>query len=269
MNFELVLAVTLAVTGLIWFIDLVVRLYTRQTRPQTHPDVDDVGRRPWLIDFARSFFPVLLFVFVLRSFIVEPFRIPSGSMLPTLQIGDFILVNKYEYGLRLPILDDKIISVGKPDYGDVMVFRYPHDEEINYIKRVIGVPGDEIIYHDKTVHVNGQQVTQEYVGNYTLANRRASNNRRLQLTAISETHASNESFMILHDEKRPSVNLRFEVPEGHYFVMGDNRDHSNDSRFWGFVPEENIVGRAFFVWFSWNYSGDEGIDWSRIGNSIK
>ncbi len=269
MNFELILAVTLAVTGLIWFFDLIARLIARLRHSKSLADGEIVTKRPWVIDFARSFFPVLLVVFVLRSFVVEPFRIPSGSMLPTLQIGDFILVNKYEYGLRLPVLNDKVIEVDKPAYGDVLVFRYPHDKSINYIKRVIGLPGDEIVYRDKKVLVNGVEVEQSNIGRYNFSDERTSNSSRLQLTVLSESFAADSEFMILHDDKRPPLNLRFTVPDEHYFVLGDNRDHSNDSRFWGFVPEQNIVGKAFLVWFSWNYRDGEGIGWSRIGHSIQ
>ncbi len=268
MNFELILAITLAVTGLIWLIDLVSRLFRRLSTAGGPPDAHP-KRVSWVVDFARSFFPVLLIVFALRSFVVEPFRIPSGSMLPTLKIGDFILVNKYRYGVRLPIVNDKLINVGAPQYGDVMVFRYPHDESVNYIKRVIGLPGDRVSYADKTLSVNGQVVQQEVVGDYSTIQKVNDRQRRLELSIFRESFGDKDTHQILHDEKRPPLDLDFIVPEDQYFVMGDNRDHSNDSRYWGFVPQDNIIGKAFLVWFSWDYAGGNGVHWERIGSSIE
>jgi len=268
MNFELILAVTLAVTGVIWLFDMTRRV-ARRLSSSGRPSGAQQKQVSWVVDFARSFFPVLLVVFALRSFVVEPFRIPSGSMLPTLKIGDFILVNKFRYGVRLPIANDKIIDMEDPQYGDVMVFRYPHDESVNYIKRVIGLPGDRVSYTDKTLSVNGQQIAQEVVGDYSTIEKVQDRQRRLELSIFRESFGGQGAHQILHDEKRPPLNLDFIVPEDQYFVMGDNRDHSNDSRFWGFVPQDNVIGKAFLVWFSWDYAGGGGVHWERIGTSIE
>lgn len=209
-----------------------------------------------IVDYSRAFFPVILIVFVLRSFIVEPFRIPSGSMLPTLFIGDFILVDKFRYGVKIPIIHIKVIRTRLPKRGEVIVFRYPIDNSTNFIKRVIGVPGDEIRYLDKQLFVNGTVVELTESNRYEEAYK----------TEYIETLGESQ-YRIWNDISRRSRVMQITVPEKSYFVMGDNRDHSNDSRYWGFVPEKNIVGRAFFVWFSWNLKNG-GINWSRIGHKI-
>jgi signal peptidase I len=215
-----------------------------------------------IVEYARAFFPVILIVFVLRSFVVEPFRIPSGSMLPTLYIGDFILVDKFRYGIRLPIVDLTVFPTGSPKRGEVMVFRYPHDNSTNFIKRVIGLPGDEIVYDRKRLFINGMAIEHVEIDSYQLK----TPNQNLDVIEYSEA-VGESTHSILNDLGRSSRKMTIKVPEGNYFVMGDNRDHSNDSRFWGFVPEKNIVGRAFLVWFSWN-SNDGGVNWSRIGYTI-
>lgn len=230
---------------------------------------------PWYLDYARSFFPVLLIVFVLRGFIAEPFRIPSGSMLPTLEVGDFILVNKYSYGVRLPILHTKLLEVDKPERGDIMVFRFPRDNHTNYIKRVIGVPGDTIEYRNKRLFINGKLIKNVADGVYTpfpIKGKKVEMSRYTQ--AIPAAHAANDEestaeYSILHDRTRYSSRNRVnKVPAGHYFMMGDNRDHSLDSRAWGLVPEENIVGKAFFIWFHYNSNEGGGFKFSRIGEDI-
>jgi len=227
-----------------------------------------------IIEYARAFFPVILIVFVLRSFIVEPFRIPSGSMLPSLYIGDFILVSKFSYGIRLPLVNQKVFSIGTPRRGEVLVFRYPHDEKTNYIKRVVGLPGDIVDYKNKRLRINGnvvdlQKSNREETGQGAQSNEQV----RVHIERLGKS-----SHGILLDASLGSRDYtRIIVPPDKYFVMGDNRDHSNDSRFWGFVPEENIVGRAFFVWFSWDSNKNDhfwndyiggGANWSRIGNTI-
>ncbi len=264
MDFALVLAIAVSVTGALWLMDLVWRRIIRRFFVVRSDGKRSAGY--WVIEYARAFFPVLLIVFVLRSFVVEPFRIPSGSMLPTLQIGDFILVNKFKYGIRLPVSNDKIIELDSPDYGDVMVFRYPHDEAVNFIKRVVGLPGDQITYLDKTLYVNGNEVRQETDGNYVI---RTKDNRRSPATKLTESFGNDSTHNILIDETRWSSNMEFKIPQGHYFVMGDNRDFSNDSRFWGYVPEEDIIGKAFFIWFSWDSVGGNGVNWSRIAAAIE
>jgi len=215
------------------------------------------------VEYARSFFPVLLLILLFRSFIAEPFKIPSGSMMPTLLVGDFILVNKFAYGLRLPVLDKKILAVGEPERGDVFVFRYPQNPKEDYIKRVIGLPGDEITYRNKTLFVNGVEVAETDLGNYvgpSEPGRNLGNARVLQEKLGEVEHRILEipNTWIGHEGS-------WTVPAGHYFAMGDNRDSSADSRFWGFVPEENLVGRAFMIWMNWN----NGIDFSRIGTVIR
>ena len=227
-------------------------------------------QEPWYLDYARSFFPVLLIVFLLRGFIAEPFRIPSGSMLPTLEVGDFILVNKYKYGLRLPILHKKILSVGSPKRGDIMVFRYPRDNETNYIKRVIGIPGDKVVYRGHKLYVNDVLVEAAPDGSYTpfAKNGRPRSLSKLNQSLIRDDGDETTSFSILHENRSSSPNVAKVVPAGHYLVFGDNRDHSLDSRFWGFVPEQNIVGKAFFIWFHWNTNSGGGVKLSRVGEDI-
>lgn len=221
------------------------------------------GAEPVLVEYARSFFPVLLAVLLLRSFLFEPFRIPSGSMLPTLEIGDFILVNKFDYGLRLPVLHSKILEIGKPQRGDVVVFRYPDNPKVDYIKRLIGLPGDVVEWDNKELKINGTPLTREAVGQYT---------------ALDQNNVEHDTFRLMEDllGVRHDILIlpgtmgrqgSMTIPEGHYFVMGDNRDMSNDSRYWGLVPEGNLVGKATYIWMHLNLGGD-GFKFSRIANAI-
>ena len=217
-----------------------------------------------LLEYSRAFFPIILIVFILRSFIIEPFRIPSGSMLPSLYIGDFILVNKFKYGIRLPILNTKIVNTGSPERGDVMVFRFPHKENVNYIKRVIGLPGDVIVYINKQLTINGKLVAVQNDGHFSYRQNTGRNITSSQMLEDIDSH----NYLILNDNTRGSRSYSTTVPQGHYFVMGDNRDYSNDSRFWGFVPEENIVGNAFLIWFNWDFNNGGGVNWSRVGDLV-
>ena len=246
-DFPLVLVVLTFATGLIWLAD---KLFLRQRRlagfrangnAAGGPAVEnEEPKEPYLVDLSRSFFPVLAIVLVLRSFLVEPFQIPSGSMLPTLEVGDFILVNKYAYGLRLPVSGTKVLTVDDPRRGDVMVFKYPKDGETNYIKRVIGEPGDRIRYKDKQLFINGELVQTRFVA-------------RLPPVELRREDLGEVEHDIYLALGRPggSGEGEWQVPEGHYFVMGDNRDNSNDSRYWGMVPDELVVGKAFAIWMHW------------------
>lgn len=254
MNFdlELWLLVATVVTGVIW---LFYWLFNRK-RGNKH--------EPVLVEYARSFFPVLLAVLLLRSFVAEPFRIPSGSMLPTLEIGDFILVNKYAYGLRLPVLHTKVLEVGEPQRGDVVVFRYPQNPDIDYIKRLIGVPGDVIEWDNKSLRVNGVELDRTLVGEYQALDQRNGSRPtvRLKEDLLGVAHD------ILIVPNTSGLTGSYTVQDGEYFMMGDNRDMSNDSRFWGTVPEENLVGKATYIWMHWNF-GLNKLKLSRIGTAIK
>lgn len=214
------------------------------------------GERHWLHEGAVAVFPVLLIVIALRSFIVEPFRIPSGSMLPTLEIGDFILVNKFTYGLRLPVFHNEVFSVGDPQRGDIAVFRYPRNPTQDFIKRVIGVPGDTIEYRNKTFYVNGRRVKRVAGGEYE--------HSRQDLVRYTETLDEAQYDTLAYPDSQHRA-ARWQVPPKHYFVSGDNRDNSNDSRFWGFVPRDNMVGRAFYIWFNLRFD-NYSANFSRIGS---
>ncbi len=230
---------------------------------------DRMSRRPWWVEYTAGFFPVIALVFVLRSFLFEPFRIPSGSMIPTLQIGDLILVNKYQYGIRLPVLNRTIIDIGHPQRGDVMVFRYPHQPSQDYIKRVVGIPGDRVDYHDHQLTLNGVPVPIREIEPYFDPGRVQSYRQFFEaLGNIQHRIIFNEGEGALihpalqHTNRDACVysagGVSCTVPPDSYFVMGDNRDNSEDSRYWGFVPDRNIVGRAFFIWMNFGNVGRIG-----------
>ncbi|MFM8901206.1 MAG: signal peptidase I [Burkholderiales bacterium] len=225
--------------------------------------------QPWWLDWTAGLFPVILAVFLLRSFLFEPFKIPSGSMIPTLLVGDLILVNKFHYGVRLPVINKKIIANNDPQRGDVMVFRYPLDTNVDYIKRVVGVPGDEIRYSNQRLYLNGQQVGITALPDfYDDDARRYAKQFSEKLGAVDHRILvdlerpsflpANNSFPFAETCRYSAEGVTCKVPPGHYFVMGDNRDNSQDSRYWGFVPDENIVGRAFFVWMNFGNLGRIG-----------
>jgi signal peptidase I len=259
LNFALFLLILLLVTGGVWALEA---SWLRRARPAA-------AKQPWWVEYSISFFPVILIVFLLRSFLVEPFKIPSSSMVPTLLVGDFILVNKYTYGIRLPVANRKLIQIANPERGDVMVFRFPEDPSLDYIKRVVGVPGDRVEYRNKRLAINGTPVPVRQVDDY-LSKERMQFSRRFVETMNGLEHE------ILLDEDAPAAvmpgrsfphagncnynmsGLACTVPPGHYFVMGDNRDNSSDSRVWGFVPDDNIVGKAFFIWLNLNELGRFG-----------
>ena len=263
-DFAAVLLIAAVITGLVWLFDAKV---LRRRRTAGEPE-------PVVVDMARAFFPVIVVVFLIRSFWIEPFKIPSGSMKPTLLVGDFILVNKYTYGIRIPVINKKVIDVNPVRRGDVVVFRYPIDPSVDYIKRVVGIPGDKVLYRGKRLTINGEAVAVQGSGFYT-----DSEINYMRLPTFSEKLGEkNHQMMIV--PAQPPVNLAevrqfahrenceynddgfsCTVPAGHYFMMGDNRDQSSDSRYWGFVPDDHVKGRAFLVWMNFG-------DFRRIGSGI-
>lgn len=243
-----------ALLGLVWLFD---RLFFNPRRKRRAAAEGKKPRDPWPVDWARSLFPVVLAVLLLRSFVAEPFRIPSGSMMPTLNVGDFILVNKFAYGLRLPAFNTKILDIGEPERGDIIVFRPPWAPDQNWIKRVVGVPGDKVVVRGEQVWVNGEQVQTDVVGPYQGDADKAEQRYVMQHGGVLlHEHLGGIDHQII---QMPSINVAPGVPnadnpeivpDGCYFVMGDNRDNSEDSRYEGCVPEKDLSGKAFFIWFS-------------------
>ena len=272
-DFALLLVGLTFATGIVWLFDRLFLYRGRIVRAEALAGVGgseaerqqraaEAMREPILVEYARSFFPVILIVLLFRSFLAEPFKIPSGSMMPTLLVGDFILVNKFAYGLRLPVLNTKILAVGEPQRGDVFVFRYPRNPKVDYIKRVIGLPGDEITYRNKVVYVNGKEIPQTDLGPYLGS---GDEGRKMAGAELRHEMLPGAEHDLLTWPLHAGAEGTFRVPAGHYFAMGDNRYNSEDSRYWGFVPEANLVGRAFVIWMNW----DSGIDFKRIGTLVK
>ena len=259
MDFALILVVLTAFSGVVWLIDIFALAPRRRASGGDGAGMSE----PAIVEYAKSFFPVLFIVLLLRSFLFEPFRIPSGSMMPTLLTGDFIFVNKFSYGLRLPVLNTKIVDIGEPDRGDVVVFRYPSDTSVNYIKRLVGLPGDVIDYEavTKELRINGELVRNDNIGDYP-----DQTSTDLLTEMLGDVEHS-----ILHRRDGFGSGGEYVVPEGHYFFMGDNRDNSQDSRYAdvGFVAEELIVGKAEIIWMSWRAFSEGGPRWGRIGKSIE
>ncbi len=271
-DFSTVLVLLVGVSGGIWAFDTLFLAPKRHrsetsTQPAVDADatavVDRISRPapPVIVDYARSFFPVFLIVLVLRSFIVEPFRIPSGSMIPTLLVGDFILVNKYDYGIRLPLINKKVLEIGNPARGDVVVFRYPLDPSTPYIKRIIAIPGDKVKLKDKRLYINDMEIERDKLGTYVglKSSARHTGSQLVEENLLGSVHK------ILLNPKGPNYELEAIVPADNYFVLGDNRDNSRDSRYWGYVPDSNLIGRAFMIWMNW----DRGPDLSRVGSKIR
>ncbi|HET9843186.1 MAG TPA: signal peptidase I [Gammaproteobacteria bacterium] len=286
-DFSAILGIATLITGMLWAIDslflkskrlrknqaVLDKLGLAATDVSTIPpeEIDEkikqqgeihetAAKMPKWADYSRSFFPVLLLVFVLRAFIIEPFRIPSGSMRPTLQEGDFILVNKFAYGLRLPLTGTKLLDWGKPQRGDILVFRYPHDTSVDYIKRIIGLPGDKVKVVNKQLYVNGEPVSQEYIEtNFETDDGGLRKVKRYHEQLDSTVYSIYSSLI-----QRPDF-AEIEVPANHFFVLGDNRERSRDSREWGFVPEHLILGKAFFIWLSFD-AQKKDIRWERFGS---
>jgi signal peptidase I len=286
-NFALILFVLMVVTGIIWVLDTFylakkrkekaavvlaefdarnAKLAGEGIKPDTTGRAElqaSLLRQPTWIEYSGSFFPVIALVFFLRSFLYEPFKIPSSSMVPTLQIGDLILVNKYQYGIRLPIINKKVIEIGNPQRGDVMVFKYPENPTLDYIKRVVGVPGDVVTYRNKRLTVNGKAMSYQPLPDYL-------DEETLSYSKHFKENLSGVTHDILNNPRAPAYVINphdfpqrdlctydaegftCKVPDGQYFMMGDNRDNSLDSRYWGFVPDRNIVGKAFFIWLNLN-----------------
>jgi len=286
-NFALLLFLASVVTGLYWLGEQLVFAPARQ-RAAAQLESEDAQRRsalaqqgikqvdgnvahakeallaqPWWLEWTAGLFPVIITVFLLRSFLFEPFKIPSGSMIPTLLVGDLILVNKFHYGIRLPVINTKLTEGNKPQRGDVMVFRYPPQPSLDYIKRVVGVPGDTVAYLNKRLTINGQVVDTNALPDFL-------DEDSMRYFKQFEEKLGDQPHRLLNDESRPAFvqvqpnffgaegckytieGVTCKVPEGHYFMMGDNRDNSLDSRYWGFVPDANIVGKAFFVWMNFS-----------------
>lgn len=270
-NFSQFLFVTVVVTGAYW---LAEQLYFKPQRAASAKLLTDSDRhlamqQPWWLDWTAGLFPLLCVMFLLRSFLFEPFKVPTGSMIPSIAIGDMMLVNKFKYGVRLPVLNSKVFDVSSPQRGDIMVFRFPPKPSQNYVKRVIGLPGDDISYLNKVLTVNGKVLTKipqnDYLDTDTMA-----------MSKQFEEVIGNKKHLLLNEENRPAYvagaiefpkseqcrytieGVRCIVPAGHYFMMGDNRDNSLDSRYWGFVPEANIVGKATFVWMNFSHLGRIG-----------
>ena len=257
-DFSFVLVLATLVTGLVWAADAWL---WRPARLRDAGGDRSATREPVVVEYARSFFPIILIVLVFRSFLFEPFRIPSDSMMPTLLDGDFIFVNKFVYGLRLPVLNTEFVPLGEPGRGDVVVFRLPSDPSTNYIKRLVGLPGDHVVVRDKRVYINGEL-------------------QPVRLDGLSEPYGDTPVAQIgverlgpmehrtLYIADRPSVDFNDVVPPGHFFFMGDNRDNSRDSRFpdVGFVPAENVVGKAVRIWLNWNLP--HAPLWGRIGDAV-
>ncbi len=275
LDFPLILVLLTFATGGIWLMDILWWGKARRQRAEAlrqkgvgEEEIARQVREPSLIDMSRSFFPIILLVLVVRSFVAEPFRIPSGSMMPTLLVGDFILVNKFSYGLRLPVLNTRFLSLGEPERGDVAVFRYPVDPRIDYIKRVVGVPGDHIRYQDKVLYINGERAEQEPVGVFVGegSESRMTGARRMREDLLGVEY---DILIMPNGHHNFSGDFEFVVPEGEYFTMGDNRDNSSDSRAWGSVSEDHLVGKAFLIWMSWDWSKERVVAWERLGTTIK
>jgi signal peptidase I len=259
LDFALVIVELTALAGVVWAFDA---LFLRASRVALAARGEQV-KEPLVVDYAKSFFPILLIVLVVRSFLFEPFRIPSGSMMPTLLTGDFIFVNKFAYGLRLPVINTKIVGIGEPERGDVVVFRLPTDPRVNYVKRVIGLPGDVVDYDPahKRITINGEPIPIEVSGPYEGDSD----------TLLGWEELGEHRHRVLLMQGILSRGGEYVVPEGHYFMMGDNRDDSQDGRYEavGFVPEGNLVGRATGIWMNWRRPSEGGPQWNRIGKGIE
>ena len=264
-DFALILVIAVFVSGAIWLFDALVLRKRRESKGTSSGE-------PVLVEYARSFFPIILGVLLVRSFLYEPFRIPSSSMMPTLLVGDFIFVNKYVYGLRLPVLNNRFVDIGEPRRGDVVVFRKPQEPHVNYIKRLVGLPGDVISYRNKQVFVNDMPMTLEGSGDIQRVQcGQDSRNRPMYFDGTTVTESLDGVEHEIYLGRKPDYRSAFldqAVPEGHFFVIGDNRDSSQDSPIIGYIPEQNLVGKAVAIWMNWDWS-NSSLMWERMGTSIR
>ncbi len=281
--FAIILVILTVASGVVSLIDILFFAKARKQKVMQQEGFAGLNKKakkerlkaPLVADYARSLFPVFLIVFFVRSFVVEPFRVPSGSMLPTIQLNEFLLINKFDYGIRLPVIDKLIIPIGTPQRGDVVVFHYPVFTGVDYIKTVVGLPGDKISYVNKELYINGQLAPKKWIDNTIEP---ANSN----LVGIDPTEGAVSATMVkqyqqtlgktVHTINNSPIASAFDfkdvvVPPGEYFVMGDNRDNSDDSRFWGFVSDKDLVGKAFMVWMSWDSTTDS-VRWNRLGTML-
>ncbi len=258
MNFDFAKYLTYAVllTGIVVLIDRFLWLKKRKLNGK---------KEPLVVEYCRAFFPVLFIVWGIRSFIVQPYRVPTGSLEPTIVPGDFIAVNQFAYGLRMPVVNKTFVPIGEPKRGDIALFRWPVNPKIVFVKRVVGLPGDHVVYKDKILYVNGKEATQKAIGDSFDVDPSSGVSQPVQVKQENLLGIVHKIFV--HAQGGETQNIDVTVPKGHYFMMGDNRDNSDDSRMWGFVPENNLIGKAFGVWMSWN-SVDHSVRWKRIGHGI-
>ncbi|KPJ67906.1 MAG: signal peptidase [Coxiella sp. DG_40] len=254
-DFPLILTSLVLITGLISLIDILFFAAKRKK----------IGKKKSIfIDYSRSFFPILLIVLLIRSFLIQPYRVPTGSLMPTILPGDFIAVNQFAYGLRLPVVNYKIVNIGEPKHGDIALFRWPNNPKIIFVKRVVGIPGDHVVYRNKTLYVNGKVADQKLIGK-TLDIE--PDNTPVVVQKRLEDLLGVKHYIFVRESDGYIGTVDTVVPKNNYFMMGDNRDASDDSRYWGFVPEQNLIGKAFLVWMSWD-SVKREIRWHRIGEKI-
>lgn len=260
-DFPLILLSVVLFSGVVVLIDFLFCIFNKESFLEKK-------KRPFVIEYARAFFPVLLLVFCIRTFLIQPYRVPTSSLAPTVLPGDFILVNQYHYGIRFPVWDKKLISIGEPKRGQIALFYYPVDHDLTFVKRVVGLPGDRISYINKTLYINGVKQPKKYIGDVTRLNDFG------QLVTYQEYQEdlNGVKHEIFERSDVPGVNFyNITVPKNEYFMMGDNRDESDDSRYWGFVPDHDLLGHALFVWLSWNNNAAHWYDsvrWNRFGNKL-
>jgi signal peptidase I len=257
-DFPFILTSLVIISGLFAFIDI---LFFARKRAKKNK------KQPWFFEYARSFFPLLLLVWVIRSFIIQPYRVPSGSLAPTVFPGDFIAVSQFSYGLRLPVLNYKIVNIGEPKRGDIVLFHWPKNPGIIFVKRLVGLPGDHVVYKNKVLTINDETMKQEYL-NKDLDIEPTNNYLPVPVQRKIENLQGIKHQIFVREEGGEDANIDVIVPPNCYFMMGDNRDDSDDSRDWGCVPDQNLIGKAFVIWMSWD-SGNNKIRWQRIGEMVK